>query len=182
MERKIDRFDKYMKYSNLNDNKVTVSIGLSVGTLGKSRKIGRDLSDRVIEQILKFYTDINRIWLLTGEGEMLIKDNPAEPSNKNVIINHVKNEEMNIDPMFAELMKAIHRRDDFLEKQQDDFNSQIRILTDAIERRDKMAINQQEVYKEQVDRLISLLEKMQGLDDSNIITPKKRNTGLEDRP
>ena len=38
MERKIDRFDKYMKAKELNDNKVTVQLGLAVGTLGKSRK------------------------------------------------------------------------------------------------------------------------------------------------
>lgn len=69
--RRIDRFDKYMKYSGLNDNKVTVQIGLSVGTLGKSRKEGRDLSDKVIEQILNSYPEISKVWLLTGEGEML---------------------------------------------------------------------------------------------------------------
>lgn len=75
MERKIDRFDKYMKYKGLNDNRVTNSLGLSIGTLGKSRKENRDLSDRNIEYILKFYTDLNRTWLLTGEGEMLTHEN-----------------------------------------------------------------------------------------------------------
>ena len=69
--RKIDRFDKYMKVKGLNDNKITVQLGLSIGTLGKSRKEGRDLSDKVVEQILNFYTDLDRVWLLTGEGEML---------------------------------------------------------------------------------------------------------------
>lgn len=67
----IDRFDLYMKYKRLNDNKVTTQLCLSNGVIGKSRKIGRDLSDRVIEQILNFYTDLNKTWLLTGEGEML---------------------------------------------------------------------------------------------------------------
>ncbi len=69
--KKIERFDKYMKYKGLNDNKVTIQLALSVGTLGKSRKSDRDLSDRVIEKILNFYTDLNRVWLLTGDGEML---------------------------------------------------------------------------------------------------------------
>lgn len=69
--RKIERFDKYMKYKGLNDNKVTVQLGLTVGVLGKSRKEGRDLSNKVIEQILNFYTDLNRVWLMTGEGEMI---------------------------------------------------------------------------------------------------------------
>lgn len=71
MKRKIDMFDKYMKYSDLNDNKVTVTLGLSVGTIGKSRKPGRDLSDNVIGLILNQYTNLNRIWLMTGKGEML---------------------------------------------------------------------------------------------------------------
>ena len=69
--RKIDRFDKYMEAKGLNDNKVTNELSLSIGLLGKSRKENRDLSDKVIEQILNFYTDLNKVWLLTGEGEML---------------------------------------------------------------------------------------------------------------
>lgn len=71
MERKIDRFDKYIKYKSLNDNKVTRDLNISVGTLGKSRKPGRDLSDKLIEKILNFYIDINRSWLIIGEGPML---------------------------------------------------------------------------------------------------------------
>ncbi|MBQ3722124.1 MAG: hypothetical protein II851_00260 [Bacteroidales bacterium] len=71
-QRIIDRFDEYMAYKHLNDNKVTVQLGLSNGVIGKSRKEGRDLSDRVIEQILNFYTDLNGEWLKTGHGEMLV--------------------------------------------------------------------------------------------------------------
>ena len=70
MEKKIERFDKYMKTKGLNDNKVTNDLGLSIGTLGKSRKENRDLSEKNIEKILNFYTDLNRTWLLNGEGSM----------------------------------------------------------------------------------------------------------------
>lgn len=69
-----------MAFRGLNDNKITVQLSLSVGTLGKSRKEGRDLSDKVIEKILNFYTEINRVWLLTGEGEMLSSDQPRSES------------------------------------------------------------------------------------------------------
>ena len=72
--RRIERFDSYLSYKGLNDNIVTNDLKLSVGTIGKSRKKGRDLSDRVVELILNFYTDLSRVWLLTGEGEMLITD------------------------------------------------------------------------------------------------------------
>lgn len=76
MEKKIDRFDKYMKIKGLNDNKVTIDLDLSVGTLGKSRKENRDLSERNIEKILNFYIDLNKTWLLTGEGSMF-NDRPT---------------------------------------------------------------------------------------------------------
>lgn len=78
--RRIDRFDNYLLFKGLNDNIVTNDLQLSVGTIGKSRKIGRDLSDRVVERILNFYTDLNRIWLLTGEGDML-NSNSSIPFN-----------------------------------------------------------------------------------------------------
>ena len=74
MERKIDRFDKYVNYRELNDNKVTREAKLSIGTLGKSRKEGKELSDKNVEKILKCYLDLNRKWLLYGEGDML-RDN-----------------------------------------------------------------------------------------------------------
>lgn len=81
--KRIDRFDEYMKFKGLNDNKVTTQIGLSIGTLGKSRKPGRDLSDKVIEQILNFYTDLNNVWLLTGEGNMIKKTTTQEANGDN---------------------------------------------------------------------------------------------------
>lgn len=73
--RKIDRFDLYMKAKGLNDNKVTNMLNISVGVIGKSRKNGRDLSPRVIEKILQHFPDINKGWLLAGEGNMLITVN-----------------------------------------------------------------------------------------------------------
>lgn len=82
MERKIDRFDKYMKFKELNDNIVTHEAGFSIGMVGKSRKEGKDLTNKSVEKILKRYLDLNRKWLVNGEGEMLnnidiLEDPPA---------------------------------------------------------------------------------------------------------
>ena len=82
--KKIDRFDKYMKYKGLTDYRVTKELNLSVGLISKSRQESRDLSYKVTEQILNYYTDLNRTWLLTGEGEMLKDDiETDETTNEN---------------------------------------------------------------------------------------------------
>jgi phage repressor protein C with HTH and peptisase S24 domain len=86
MEKKIDRFDKYMKTKGLNDNKVTIDLDLSVGTLGKSRKENRDLSERNIEKILNFYIDLNRTWLLTGEGSMFTDQPAVQEEEEHILV------------------------------------------------------------------------------------------------
>lgn len=80
MKRVIDRFDAYMEASGLNDNKVTVQLGLTRGLIGKSRQPKRDLSTSVVEKILAHYNDLSRVWLLTGEGEMLVSNEPKVPA------------------------------------------------------------------------------------------------------
>ena len=69
--RKIDRFVEYMKIKGLNDNKVTLECGLSQGLLGQARTGKSDLGAKTIDKILNKYQDLNKVWLLTGEGEML---------------------------------------------------------------------------------------------------------------
>ena len=74
MKERMERFDKYMKYKGLNDNQVTNKCGLSKGLIGQARTGKSDLGIKAIDKILIIYQDLNRVWLLTGEGEM-IKNN-----------------------------------------------------------------------------------------------------------
>ena len=78
-QRIIDRFDVFMKHKGLNDNAVTKALDIAVGTIGKSRGEGRDLSRRNVEKVLNKWLDLNRTWLLTGEGPMLLSDQPTPP-------------------------------------------------------------------------------------------------------
>lgn len=71
MERKIDRFLKYLDYKGITENKATVDCGLSKGLIGQAKNGKSDLGNKAIEKVLIFYQDLNKVWLVTGEGEML---------------------------------------------------------------------------------------------------------------
>ena len=111
MTRAIDRFDAYMASVGLNDNKVTVQLNLAVGLIGKSRKPGRDLSRPVIEKILAHYTDLNGVWLLTGEGDMLVgqqkSEVPAEekPTSNNPLVEYLQRKIAELERENAELLQ-----------------------------------------------------------------------------
>lgn len=70
------RFDKYMIFKGLNDNKITVEAGISNGLIGKARKRG-SLSQENISKILIVYDDLDANWLFTGKGEMLKQPEPV---------------------------------------------------------------------------------------------------------
>lgn len=73
------RFDMYMKYKGLNDNKVTIDCNLSQGLIGQARNGKSDLGKKTVDKILIKYQDLDRVWLLTGEGSML-KNSAHQPS------------------------------------------------------------------------------------------------------
>lgn len=83
MRERFERFDNYMRYKGLNDNQVTIHCELAQGLLSQARKGKSDLGDKTIAKILKVYQDLNRVWLLTGEGEMLKNSTTQTSSGDN---------------------------------------------------------------------------------------------------
>lgn len=71
-----------MKYKGLNDNQVTRDLGLSNGLLGKSRNKDRDMSRKIANSAINFYSDLSAAWLLTGEGKMLVDSISSLPHQK----------------------------------------------------------------------------------------------------
>lgn len=111
-KRCIDRFDKYMMDSGLNDNQVTKDAELSVGTIGKSRQPNRDLSSRVLNKLLDTYPNLNRVWLLTGSGEMLNTDTPLDqpmefaPDQMDKALEVAERMGVDLIPMYTEPFRA----------------------------------------------------------------------------
>lgn len=82
MREKMQRFSLYMELKSLNDNQVTKECGLSKGLIGQARTGKSDLGAKAVDKISNTYTDLNRVWLLTGEGEMLNTPSASAPKEK----------------------------------------------------------------------------------------------------
>lgn len=69
--RKIDRFLQYLDYRGISENKATVECKLSQGLIHQAKSGKSDLGTKTVDKIIDTYQDLDRNWLLTGNGEML---------------------------------------------------------------------------------------------------------------
>lgn len=81
MEKFIERLDAFMQEEGINDNQMTTNAGLSNGLIGKCRKNGSGINSDNIEKILNAYPTLSADWLITGRGDMYIKEEGVEVKN-----------------------------------------------------------------------------------------------------
>lgn len=88
----IDRLQAFFDYEGLNDNQITVSAGLSVGLINRTRKDRSGMNSGNLTKILNAYPQLSADWLLTGKGNMIKSEydpqpHPAEKSAEEFTIN-----------------------------------------------------------------------------------------------
>lgn len=127
--RKVERFLQYLDSKGITENRATVECGLSQGLIHQAKSGKSDIGYKSIEKILKTYQDINREWLLYGQGEMLsIGSIEAHASgNSNVIIGSGKIS-TNDDVKLA----VLKSENEMLRAQLDDRDRQIEFLKSLI--------------------------------------------------
>lgn len=74
MKRRVDRLLEYLSAKGISENKATFDCGLSKGLICQAKSGKADIGNKAVEKILATYDDLNRVWLLTGEGSMLLGD------------------------------------------------------------------------------------------------------------
>lgn len=79
--------NKIIEYSNLKASDFAAKIGTKTSQAIYDLQKGRTkkISDSMCDKILSCYPEINKAWLLTGEGDMLQK-NEASPRTMDVIV------------------------------------------------------------------------------------------------
>lgn len=74
MLKTVDRLMHFIKYAGISARQFDLSIGASNGYTLRMKKNHASIGSDVIERIIQTYPQINLIWLITGEGEMLNPD------------------------------------------------------------------------------------------------------------
>lgn len=74
----LERLKEYIDYKRISIAAFEKSVGMSNASFGKSLKNGGAIGTDKLENILITYSDINPIWLLTGEGSMLKEEQSEE--------------------------------------------------------------------------------------------------------
>lgn len=73
----IDRFYEYLAEKSLKPTNVEKEIGLSNGYLSAQKKRNADMGEGMMLKVIDYFQDINPMWLLTGEGNMLKDENSS---------------------------------------------------------------------------------------------------------
>lgn len=143
------RLIEYLKYKGIGQNKFEKMAGISNGYISNIKSTPRD---EKLTRILQAAPDLNRIWLLTGDGEMLLpkEGNVAtvEGDGTAVAGNSIHVE---IPDIISKALDEIAAQRMLTEKSQSQVDKSQEQLDKAYEQVSKA--------QEQIDRLISLLEK-----------------------
>ncbi len=77
----LDRVIVFASHLGISLRSFSLSIGASAGYLHRLQSANSNIGGDFIEKIIQLYTEINPVWLVTGEGNMLKEVNLAEESN-----------------------------------------------------------------------------------------------------
>jgi hypothetical protein len=68
----IERIVEFIKYKNLSMRAFDMSIGVGNGYTSKQAKTKASVGSDVLEKIIEQYPELSPLWLVTGEGKMII--------------------------------------------------------------------------------------------------------------
>lgn len=78
----VDRIKLFIESRNISLRSFDESVGMSKGYMSRQIKTHASVGGDVLERIIDTYPELNPIWLLKGEGKMLLApNNMANESN-----------------------------------------------------------------------------------------------------
>lgn len=125
MFKTIDRLMQFIKYVGLSARQFDLSIGASNGYTLRMKKNNASIGSDVIENILRVYPQLNVVWLITGEGDMLKKSE----ENEILDFDHLpKSRQQEIEDLIEQKIK---------ERQEEELKRLLKEVTEEIEKTQK---------------------------------------------
>nr|WP_297702492.1 hypothetical protein [uncultured Eudoraea sp.] len=125
MFKTIDRLMQFIKFAGLSARQFDLSIGASNGYTLRMKKNNASIGSDVIENILKVYPQLNVVWLITGEGDMLKKQEEDEILD----FDHLpKSRQQEIEDLIEQKIK---------ERQEEELKRLLKEVTEEIEKTQK---------------------------------------------
>lgn len=116
-----------LSYKEINSAKFCAEIGVNPTTIhdmkiGKTKKISANLAEKIIVR----YPEISRIWLLTGEGQMLASGSKYVINTNDQHGNNYQGDTVNPTP--PELYSIITSQQETIKKQSDQIDRLLAII------------------------------------------------------
>jgi hypothetical protein len=110
--------NKILAHYKISYNKLATELGLKrTQNLYDIRDGKTGISKKLANQITKWEPEINILWLLTGEGEMLKNNQTSENTNSPGIVgNNVFGGGINDATIISGLMRTIEKRDEQIDR------------------------------------------------------------------
>lgn len=77
--RLIERLNKYLLAKGISAYEFERSCGIANGYLGKQLRGKGSVGSDILEKVSRVYPDLNLVWLITGEGNMITHDRKKQP-------------------------------------------------------------------------------------------------------
>ena len=92
------RLKEYTEHEGITITSIEREIGVSKGSIARQLKSGKAIGVDKVENILLIHSDINPTWLLTGKGEMLLKEEAIYSDKANEEVEHYSIEKTDTIP------------------------------------------------------------------------------------
>ncbi len=101
------RLVRYLEHKKIGRNKFEISAGISQGYITNLKNAPKE---QQLVKILQSAPDLNRVWLLTGEGDMLVS--PDADNDSSVTVNsHNRNSTINDGDTIKQLLSLLEEKD-----------------------------------------------------------------------
>jgi len=94
MSKTINRIMLVIKHLGISARQFDISIGTANGYILRMQKNNASVGSDVIERIIQLYPQINLVWLITGEGNMLLENTKTKASKTNLEIEQYINDRL----------------------------------------------------------------------------------------